>query len=109
MVYFTAIWYILWPFGMFCGHLVYFEAIWYSLWLLGIYFSRFGMLHQDKSGNPGRVRWQDKCAERIRSGDRAMSALASKSETKGLVVTNRSNPSTIGLGEISVAGFYLTE
>jgi membrane-associated protease RseP (regulator of RpoE activity) len=28
--YFTAIWYILWPLGIFCGHLV--------------YFSRFGML-----------------------------------------------------------------
>jgi hypothetical protein len=28
----------LWPFGLFYGYLV--------------YFSRFGMLHQDKSGNP---------------------------------------------------------
>jgi hypothetical protein len=32
--YFTVIWYILWPFLIFCGHLV--------------YFSRFGMLHQEK-------------------------------------------------------------
>jgi hypothetical protein len=38
--YFTAIWYILMPFGMFCGNLV--------------YFSRFGMLYQEKSGNPGQ-------------------------------------------------------
>jgi hypothetical protein len=29
-VYFMAIWFILWPFGIFCGHLV--------------HFSRFGML-----------------------------------------------------------------
>jgi hypothetical protein len=29
--YITAIWYILWPFGIFYGHLVYFMAIWYIL------------------------------------------------------------------------------
>jgi hypothetical protein len=33
-----AIWYILWPFGIFFGHLV--------------YFSRFGKSQQGKSGNP---------------------------------------------------------
>jgi hypothetical protein len=27
--YFTAIWYILWPFGIVCGHLVYFIPFWY--------------------------------------------------------------------------------
>jgi hypothetical protein len=67
-----AIWYILWPFGIFYGHLVYFMAIWYILWPFGIfngdlvhiwllgkfvviwYISpRFGILHQEKSGNPG--------------------------------------------------------
>jgi hypothetical protein len=37
--YFTAIWDILLPFGIFYGYL--------------IYFSRFGMLYQEKSGNPG--------------------------------------------------------
>jgi hypothetical protein len=37
--YCTAIWYILWSCGIFYGHLV--------------YFPRFGMLYQDKSGNPG--------------------------------------------------------
>jgi hypothetical protein len=36
---FVAIWYILWTFGIFRGYMV--------------YFSRFGMLHQEKSGNPG--------------------------------------------------------
>jgi hypothetical protein len=36
----TSIWYILWPFG-------YLVAIWYI-------FPRFGILCQEKSGNPGR-------------------------------------------------------
>jgi hypothetical protein len=39
LVYFTAIGNTLWPFGTFCGNLV--------------YFSRFGILDQEKSGNPG--------------------------------------------------------
>jgi hypothetical protein len=39
-----AICYILWPFGIFYGHLVYFVVIWYN-------FPRFGMLYQEKSGN----------------------------------------------------------
>jgi hypothetical protein len=39
LVYFTDIWKILWTFGIFVGH-------------FGI-FSRFGMLYQEKSGNPG--------------------------------------------------------
>jgi hypothetical protein len=40
-------WSILWPFGIFYGHLVYFMAIWYILWPFGIfiaglvYFSSF--------------------------------------------------------------------
>jgi hypothetical protein len=44
-------WYILWPFGLF-------TAIWHILLPLGIvhghlvYFSRFGMKYQEKSGNP---------------------------------------------------------
>jgi hypothetical protein len=33
-----AIWYVSWPFGMFHGHLV--------------NFPRFGMLYEEKSGNP---------------------------------------------------------
>jgi hypothetical protein len=32
--------------------LVNFAAIWYILWLFGIFFPRFGMLYQEKSGNP---------------------------------------------------------
>jgi hypothetical protein len=36
---FAAIGNILWPFGIFCGSLV--------------YFSRFGILDREKSGNPG--------------------------------------------------------
>jgi hypothetical protein len=35
---FMAKWYTLWPFGTIFGHLV--------------YFSRFGMLYREKSGNP---------------------------------------------------------
>jgi hypothetical protein len=49
LVYFTAIWYILLSFGIFCCHLVYAKVLWY------IYFSPFGMLYQEKSGNPGVV------------------------------------------------------
>jgi hypothetical protein len=35
LVYFAAISYIIWPFGMFCGRV-----------------SRFGMLYKETSGNP---------------------------------------------------------
>jgi hypothetical protein len=48
--------------GIFDGHLVYFTAIWYILWPLGIFnnhFLHFGMLYQEKSGNPD---WK-KCLE----------------------------------------------
>jgi hypothetical protein len=41
-------WYILWTIGKFYSHLVNFVAIWYIV-------SRFGMLHQEKSGNPGAL------------------------------------------------------
>jgi hypothetical protein len=43
---FTAIWDILWIFGIFYDHSVHFVFIWYI-------FSSFGILHQDKSGSPG--------------------------------------------------------
>jgi hypothetical protein len=39
--YITAIWYILWAFGILV-------AIWYI-------FFRFGILCQEKSGNPGHI------------------------------------------------------
>jgi hypothetical protein len=38
-IYFMAIWDILWPFGIFYGHLVHFFG--------------FGIMYQEKSGNPG--------------------------------------------------------
>jgi hypothetical protein len=43
--------YMVWPFNLFHCHLVYYVAIWYILWLFGI-FSHFGMLYQEQSGNP---------------------------------------------------------
>jgi hypothetical protein len=66
LVYYVAIWYIMWPFGILCGHLVYYVAIWYIMWPFGIlhmwpfgifcghlvYFSRFGKLYQEKYGDP---------------------------------------------------------
>jgi hypothetical protein len=39
------------PFGTFYDHLVYFVVIWYIFGHL-VYFICFGMLHQEKSGNP---------------------------------------------------------
>jgi hypothetical protein len=44
---------------VFYVNLEYFTVIWYNVWLLGIvcghwvYFLRFGILDQEKSGNPG--------------------------------------------------------
>jgi hypothetical protein len=57
-VYFTVIWHISWPLGIFYGHLVYCMATWYILWPFGnvvviwYIFPRFGTLCQEKSGNP---------------------------------------------------------
>jgi hypothetical protein len=45
MVFFTSIWSV-------CGHLVYSVAIWYNLWPFVAIFFCFGMLYQEKSGNP---------------------------------------------------------
>jgi hypothetical protein len=66
LVYFTAIWYILWPFGLLYLNLVYFVAIWSTIPQFGIFcghlvyfmvswyiFLSVGMLYQEKSGNPG--------------------------------------------------------
>jgi hypothetical protein len=58
LVYFVAIWSILQPFGIFCGHLVYIFVIWYICGIFYgylVYFSRFGILYQEKSGNPARA------------------------------------------------------
>jgi hypothetical protein len=38
--------------GIFFGHLIYFTAIWYTLLDIWYIFPVFGMLYQDKSGNP---------------------------------------------------------
>jgi hypothetical protein len=46
LVNFMAIWSILLPLCLCYGHFVYFVVIL-------AYFSRFGMLYQEKSGNPG--------------------------------------------------------
>jgi hypothetical protein len=49
-------WYILWPFGIFYGHLVYiFYGHLVYFWSIWYIFSRFGMLYQEKSGNPARA------------------------------------------------------
>jgi hypothetical protein len=50
--YFTAIWYTFWTFGLFYSRLVYFRDIRYISWYFGIFCPRFGMLYQEKSGNP---------------------------------------------------------
>jgi hypothetical protein len=47
VVYFIAVLSISRQLGIFYVHLVYFTVIWYV-------FVHFGMLHQDKSGNPGQ-------------------------------------------------------
>jgi hypothetical protein len=50
---------ILWPFGIFYEHLVHILTIWYILWSFGVFlaiwntFPVFGILCQEKSGNPG--------------------------------------------------------
>jgi hypothetical protein len=41
-----TIWFIPLPFGIFYGHLVYFVVFL-------VYFSHFGILYEEKSGNPG--------------------------------------------------------
>jgi hypothetical protein len=52
-------WYIIWSFGKYYGHLVYFTAIWYisrpfsNFVAIRYIFPRFGILCQEKSGNPG--------------------------------------------------------
>jgi hypothetical protein len=57
---------IIWPFGRFYVHLVDFMVIWYThfalIWYtcgLLVYFPRFGMLCQEKSGNPAMTVFRD--------------------------------------------------
>jgi hypothetical protein len=44
--------YILWTFGLICGHLKYFYGHVVYLVIIWYIFPRFGMLYQEKSGNP---------------------------------------------------------
>jgi hypothetical protein len=53
LVYFIKIWSILKPFGIFYGRLVYSVVIWY------VHDSCFGILYQEKSGNPGRHEFRE--------------------------------------------------
>jgi hypothetical protein len=49
---FTVIWYVLWSFGIFCGHSVCFVVIWFILPSFGTFSPLFGIFYQEKSGNP---------------------------------------------------------
>jgi hypothetical protein len=42
----VVIWYILWSFGIYCGHLVYFVVIWYILWSFGIFCGHLAHIFQ---------------------------------------------------------------
>jgi hypothetical protein len=58
LMYFMAICNILWAFGILYDHLVHFVPIWYILCPFGtfcahlVHFFGFGIMHQEKSGNP---------------------------------------------------------
>jgi hypothetical protein len=41
-----------WYIGLLYIHLVYFVAIWYIFWFFGMFPPRFGKLYKEKSGNP---------------------------------------------------------
>jgi hypothetical protein len=43
---------ILWLLGIFHGDLGYFMTIWYLLCSFGAFYSGFGIMYQEKSGNP---------------------------------------------------------
>jgi hypothetical protein len=46
---------IVWPFGIFHGHLGYFMTVWYVMYVFTWYiFSGFGIMYQEKSGNSGQ-------------------------------------------------------
>jgi hypothetical protein len=47
-----AIWNILWILGIFYDYLAHFVFIWYI-------FSGFGIMYQEKSGNPALAAWSD--------------------------------------------------
>jgi hypothetical protein len=47
-----AVWYMFWQFGIYFGSLVYVLAIWY-IFGNSLKYPHFGILCQEKSGNPG--------------------------------------------------------
>jgi hypothetical protein len=47
--------YVLWPFGIFYGDWGYFMTIWYILYSFCAFFPVFGIMYQEKSGNPASV------------------------------------------------------
>jgi hypothetical protein len=53
LAYFMNIWNSLRPFLIFYGHLVLLVFIW-NIFIHLVYFSRFGCLDQEKSGNPAQ-------------------------------------------------------
>jgi hypothetical protein len=55
LIYFMAIWNILWIFGISCDHSVHIVLIWYI-------FSCFGIMHQEKSGNPASEAFEICCS-----------------------------------------------
>jgi hypothetical protein len=51
-------WYIVWPLSLFYNYLISLMVIWCISWsIFRTFFSRFGMLYQEKSGNPD-CNWQ---------------------------------------------------
>jgi hypothetical protein len=48
-------WKILWLHGIFYGHLGYFITVWYILCSFGTFLSGFGIMYQEKSGNPASI------------------------------------------------------
>jgi hypothetical protein len=59
-------WYILWPFGLFYGHILYILWTIRILYAYLVYLYRFGMLCQEKSGNPGfRMNFHPKIVDKF--------------------------------------------
>jgi hypothetical protein len=66
VVHFMASWSILLPFGTVCGLLIYF-----AIYL--VYFSGFGMLYQEKSGNPAVQQFHFRMDEKESGGQKQKS------------------------------------
>jgi hypothetical protein len=66
LVYFTAIWYILRPSGIFYGHLVYVMVIWYILRSIGIFYGHLVYFFTFWYGVPGKI-WQPRLAPLLKT------------------------------------------